>query len=98
MLLSYYYRLLSYVIDAISDIIFNIEVIVIINFVVTDFTAIIDIHILAVVDVINVIVVIVAIVSFVVNDMIVDTGNSISVKQYFSLLLMSKTFAVSFLG
>ena len=72
--------------------------VIVINFVVADFISIVSIHLLAVDDIINVIVVVVAIASFVVNDMIVDTGNSISVKQDCFLSLMSKTFAVFFLG
>ena len=55
-------------------------IIVIIIFVVVDFTAIItDFHLLAAVDVINVNVVVVVIASFVVNGMIADTGILISI-------------------
>ena len=76
-----------FAIDVITDIIFESKVIVIITFALVVFTAIIiDIHLLAVIDVINVIVaaviiivVTVAIASFVVNDMIVDTGVVISI-------------------
>ena len=76
-----------FAIDVVTDIIFESKVIVVITFALVVFTAvIIDIHLLAVIDVINVIVpaviiivVTVAIASFVVNDMIVDTGVVISI-------------------
>lgn len=75
-----------FVIDVIADIIFIIEVIVVITFVFVDFTTIIiDIHVLVVVDVTNVIDVVVIIfivvvnTSFVRNEMSVDTDIAISI-------------------
>ena len=67
-----------FAIDVITNTFFNMEVIVIIIFVVVDFTGIIiDFQLLAAVEVINVTFVVIA--SFVVNGIIVDTGIVISI-------------------
>ena len=67
-----------FAIDVITNTFFNMEVIVIIIFVVVDFTGIIiDFQLLAAVEVINVTFVVIA--SFVVNGIIVDTGIIISI-------------------
>ena len=69
-----------FAIDVITDNFFDIEIIVIIIFVVLDFkTVIIDFHRLAPFDAFNVNVVVVFMASFVVNGMIVDTGIVISI-------------------
>ena len=67
-----------FAIDVITNTFFNMKVIVIIIFVVVDFTGIIiDFQLLAAVEVINVTFVVIA--SFVVNGIIVDTGIVISI-------------------
>ena len=67
-----------FAIDVITNTFFNMVVIVIIIFVVVDFTGIIiDFQLLAAVEVINVTFVVIA--SFVVNGIIVDTGIVISI-------------------
>ena len=90
-----------FVTDVIANIIFDIEVTVIITFAIVDFTAIIiDIHLLAVLDVVNVIFVFVAIASFVINDTIVGTDIDISIcsTTFFLFGRCQRIFAVSFLG
>lgn len=95
----------AFVIDVIANIIFDIRVIVIIiTFVVIDFTVIIsDIHVLVVVDfiigmaVVVIIVIVVTIASFVVNEMVVDTGIVISMNSTVFFLFSSCQKLVQFL-